>query len=238
MAAERMKRRPIPPKQVTVIRPQDPSPHLDPGPALAWLREADPGLGRLIELIGPFEMRVEKTRSVFHALARSIVYQQLNGKAAGRIFERLCGLFPARAEGFTPKQLLAASAQALRGAGLSGAKSRALRDLALKVEAREIPTLVEAEGLSDEVLIEQLSWVRGIGRWTVEMFLMFRLGRPDILPLDDYGVRKGFARAFRKRKLPSKRELEKRGLKWRPYRSVASWYLWRAAELPGPRLSV
>jgi 3-methyladenine DNA glycosylase/8-oxoguanine DNA glycosylase len=133
-------------------------------------------------------------------------------------------------QGFTPQQLLRTSDEKLRGAGLSQAKLLSLRDLARKTVAGEIPTLAEAHRMDDEAIIERLSEVRGIGRWTAEMLLIFRLGRPDVLPLDDYGVRQGFAVTFKKRELPTRKELEARGERWKPYRSAASWYLWRAAE--------
>lgn len=218
---------------VTLVTAKDAAPHLDPKRAVRALREADPVLGRLIDRVGPYRLEVERAHSVFTALARSIVYQQLHGKAAATIFGRVCALFPNRAAGFTPRDLLGASDEALRGAGLSRNKLLALRDLAEKTRAHQLPTLVEAEVMDDEALVEQLTRIRGIGRWTVEMFLMFRLGRPDILPLDDFGIRKGFARTFGGRAPPSKLTIERRGKKWRPYRTVASWYLWRAAELPG-----
>ncbi|WP_437681472.1 methylated-DNA--[protein]-cysteine S-methyltransferase [Sorangium sp. So ce131] len=204
----------------------------DAGAAVEHVRASDAALARVIDAVGPFAMRLDRTRSLFAALTESIVYQQLTGKAAATIFARLCALFPARAGGGpTPRQILGAPDERLREAGLSRAKLLALRDLAQRAEAGEIPTLDEVQRMDDEAIIEQLTRVRGIGRWTVEMLLMFRLGRPDVLPVDDYGIRKGFAVAFKKRELPSRKDLEKRGARWRPYRTVASWYLWRAVEL-------
>jgi 3-methyladenine DNA glycosylase/8-oxoguanine DNA glycosylase len=135
-------------------------------------------------------------------------------------------LYPRATAGFTPRHILATSAEKLRGCGLSRAKVLAIQDLARRVANAELPTLEEAEALADADLIEQLVKVRGIGRWSAEMFLMFRLGRPDVLPLDDYSLRKAFATAFKRRALPSPQALEKAGEKWRPYRTVASWYLW------------
>ena len=123
-----------------------------------------------------------------------------------------------------------ASDEKLRGAGLSRSKLLSLRDLAKRTEEGAIPSLAELHGMEDQAVIERLTEVRGIGRWTVEMLLMFRLGRPDVLPVDDYGVRKGYMVAFKKRDLPTRSELEKRGRRWTPYRTAASWYLWRAAE--------
>jgi O-6-methylguanine DNA methyltransferase len=203
----------------------------DPRVAVEHLRAVDPGLARLIDTVGPFLMRLDDTPSVFLALAESIVYQQLTGKAAATIFGRVRGLFPRATAGFTEEHILRVSPEKLRGAGLSRAKLLALRDLAARSKGGQLPTLVEIRRMEDEAIVERLTEVRGIGRWTAQMLLMFRLGRPDVLPVDDYGIRKGFALAFRKRELPSREELEKRGARWRPYRSVASWYLWRALEL-------
>jgi methylated-DNA-[protein]-cysteine S-methyltransferase len=208
----------------------------DPIAAVAHLHRADPALARVIDAIGPFRMRVDRTSSLFLALAEAIVYQQLTGKAAATIFARVRALFPHPHQGLTALQIRKASDSKLRGAGLSRGKLLSLRDLAAKTLAGELPSLAEVDRLDDDAIIERLTAVRGIGRWTVEMLLMFRLGRPDILPVDDYGVRKGFAAAFRKRELPTRAELEKRGQLWRPYRSVASWYLWRAAEPAFTRL--
>ena len=185
----------------------------------------------MIDAVGPFRMQLKQTPSVFVALAEAIVYQQLTAKAAGTIYARLCALFPRGEAGPTPEQILRASDEKLRSAGLSRPKLLALRDLARRAKAGEIPTLAEARAMEDAALVERLTEVRGIGRWTVEMLLMFRLGRPDVLPADDYGIRKGFAAAFRKRALPAPRDLEKRAERWRPYRTVASWYLWRVLEL-------
>jgi 3-methyladenine DNA glycosylase/8-oxoguanine DNA glycosylase len=185
----------------------------------------------VIDAVGPFELELRKTASVFVALAEAIVYQQLTGKAAATIFGRVCALFPRGR--LTPEQILSASDRQLRGAGLSRSKVLSLRDLARRTEAGEIPGLARLRRMDDEAIVECLSEVRGIGRWTVEMLLIFRLARPDVLPADDYGVRKGFAAAFKKRELPARADIEKRGARWRPYRTVASWYLWRAAERAG-----
>ncbi|WP_437943881.1 methylated-DNA--[protein]-cysteine S-methyltransferase [Sorangium sp. So ce281] len=203
----------------------------DPGAAVEHLRASDAALARVIDAVGPFAMRIDRTSSLFLALAESIVYQQLTGKAAATIFARVRALFPRAHEGPTPAQLLRASDEKLRGAGLSQAKLLALRDLARKTEDGELPTLAEVHGMEDEAIIERLTQVRGIGRWTVEMLLMFRLGRPDVLPADDYGIRKGFTLAFKRPEPPARADLEKRGARWKPYRTVASWYLWRAVDL-------
>jgi O-6-methylguanine DNA methyltransferase len=198
--------------------------------AVRSLRAADPTLAGLIDGVGACRLSTDATQSVFGALAEAIVYQQLTGKAAATIHGRVCALFPRAKNGFTPKQLLTASGDELRGCGLSRAKTAALLDLAAKTIDGTVPTLDEADRMSDDEIVERLTSVRGIGRWTVEMLLIFRLGRPDVLPVDDYGVRKGYAAAFRKRDLPSRKQLERAGERWKPFRSIASWYLWRAAD--------
>jgi O-6-methylguanine DNA methyltransferase len=205
----------------------------DPSLALAHLRAADAVLARVIDEVGPFGMRLRPAPSVFAALAESIAYQQLNGKAAAAIFARVSALFPRGRP--TAGRLLRISEEKLRGAGLSRSKLLSLRDLAQKAEDGTIPTLAEIQGMADETVIERLSEVRGIGRWTAEMLLMFRLGRPDVLPVDDYGVRKGFAIAYDKQDLPKPKELAAYGERWQPYRTAASWYLWRVAERAAAR---
>lgn len=202
----------------------------DPVAAVAHLRRADPALAQVIDAVGPFRMRLDQTSSLFLALAEAIVYQQLTGKAAATIFARVRALFPRPHEALTALQIRNASEGKLRGAGLSRGKLLSLRDLAARTLAGALPSLAEIHDLDDATIVDRLTEVRGIGRWTVEMLLIFRLGRPDVLPLDDLGVRKGFAAAFRQRELPTRAALDKRGQRWRPFRSVASWYLWRAAE--------
>jgi O-6-methylguanine DNA methyltransferase len=204
----------------------------DPAVAVEHLRASDEAMARLIDAVGPFRMRLKRTPSIFVALAEAIVYQQLTGKAAATIYARVCTLFPRAHEGPTPEKILRVSEAKLRSAGLSGSKLLSLKDLARKSVDGEIPTLAEVHAMEDEAIVERLTRVRGIGRWTVEMLLMSRLGRADVLPVDDYGVRKGYSIAFRKRSLPAPKELAKRGAKWKPYRTVASWYLWRAADPP------
>jgi DNA-3-methyladenine glycosylase II len=204
----------------------------DPKKAVRHLKAADPALGVIIASIGPFAMELKSSRSLFGALAEAIVYQQLSNKAAATIYGRVEALFPRAKDGFAPGHILEASDEALRGCGLSRAKVLAVQDLAHRVQSGELPTLDEAHALADAELIDRLVAVRGIGRWSAEMFLMFRLGRPDVLPLDDYSLRKAYMKAFRKRALPSSQALEKHGERWRPYRTVASWYLWRTLELP------
>jgi DNA-3-methyladenine glycosylase II len=165
----------------------------------------------------------------FDALAESIAYQQLSGKAAATIFGRVRALYPKR-KWLDPEQLLATPDETLRAAGLSRAKTAALKDLAAKTIDGTVPAGRALIRMSDDEIIMRLTAVHGIGRWTVEMLLLFDLGRPDVWPVDDYGVRKGFAKTFGRRKLPTPKQLMKFGEKWRPYRSVAAWYFWRALD--------
>jgi DNA-3-methyladenine glycosylase II len=202
----------------------------DPDLACRHLSGVDPQLGTLMARVGEFTLRPEPAQSLFSALMRSIVYQQLTGKAAATILGRairVCGprRFP------TPRQLLAVPPDRLREAGLSAAKTAALRDLAEKTLEGTVPSLARIRRMQDEEIVERLTAVRGIGRWTVEMLLMFRLGRPDVFPVTDLGVRKGFGMVFRRGRLPDTPTMLRRGERWKPYRSVASWYLWRALEL-------
>ena len=168
---------------------------------------------------------------LFDALAESIAYQQLSGKAAATIFGRVRALFPQK-KWLDPEQLLATPDETLRAAGLSRAKTAALKDLAAKTIDGTVPSGRALLRMSDDEIIARLTAVRGIGRWTVEMLLLFDLGRPDVWPVDDYGVRKGFAKTFGRRKLPTPKQLVKIGEKWRPYRSFAAWYFWRALDEP------
>ncbi len=199
--------------------------------ATRHLRRADPALSRIMDQAGSFRLHMRRSSSVFAALAEAIVHQQLSGKAAVSIHARLRALFPRAHEDLRPRDILAASYRKLRSAGLSHSKVLSLQDLAQRAAAGTIPTLEQLEMMDDEAIIDSLVAVRGIGRWTVEMLLIFRLGRPDILPLDDYGIRKGYAITFRKRALPDRTQLAGHGDRWKPYRTVASWYLWRALEL-------
>jgi DNA-3-methyladenine glycosylase II len=167
----------------------------------------------------------------FDSLAESIAYQQLNGKAAATIFGRVRALYPRR-KWFSPQLVLATPDETFRSAGLSRSKTAAIKDLAAKTLEGIVPSFAVLQGMTDEEIIARLTAVRGIGRWTVEMLLLFDLGRLDVWPVDDYGVRKGYAKTFRKRQVPKPKELLAIGEKWRPYRSVAAWYFWRALELP------
>jgi 3-methyladenine DNA glycosylase/8-oxoguanine DNA glycosylase len=201
----------------------------DPQIAAEHLRAGDAVLGRVIDDVGPFRLERDRRPNIFAALAEAIVYQQLTGKAAATIYGRLCALFPDVSEAPTAAQILGATDEQLRSVGLSRSKAASLRDLAQRFAGGEIPTLAEIRGMEDEAIIERLTRIRGIGRWTAEMLLIFHLGRPDVLPVDDYGVRKGFAIAY-DRELPSPKELSAYGARWSPYRTVASWYLWRVVE--------
>jgi DNA-3-methyladenine glycosylase II len=235
------------PRTISAPRP----PRYDSDQAVAELSAADPKLAKLIERAGPFTMRISSTQSPFEALVESIVYQQLHGKAAATIHKRLIASFgePGPAGELVPhptaQHILDAPNQQLRAAGLSANKLLAIRDLAAKTLDGTVPTLAQVRRMSDDAIIEHLIQVRGIGKWTVEMFLIFRLGRPDVLPTSDYGVRKGFALTFGKLKpadkvtpaeLPKPEVMEKRAERWRPWRSIASWYLWRACDLANGKL--
>lgn len=197
----------------------------EPAAACAALAAADPVMARLIAA-RPFTLEQRMAGDSFPGLLRAIVYQQLSGKAAATIHGRvlaLCG------DGAGPADYLALSAAQLRGAGLSANKCAAVRDLAAKSLDGTVPGIRRLRRLTDAEIIERLVQVRGVGRWTVEMLLIFRLGRPDVLPVDDLGVRKGYAAAYHA-PLPKPKQLTAAGAAWAPYRSVASWYLWRASE--------
>lgn len=184
---------------------------------------------RLIEEIGPFSLKPNVRRSPFESLARAIAYQQLHDKAAESILERFIALFPGRRFP-RPEDLLAMKVSAIRNAGFSRPKIMALRDLAQKTLDGTIPTNHMMKQFDDEAIIHRLVEVRGIGRWTAEMLLIFQLGRPDILPVDDFGVRNGFRIAYRRRSMPTPKQVLQYGERWRPFRTAASWYLWRAAD--------
>ncbi|HUG12725.1 MAG TPA: hypothetical protein VMM36_17045 [Opitutaceae bacterium] len=203
-------------------------PSLNLRAAVRHLKAADPVLAEIIKRIGPCRWELRPTASLFESLLQSIIYQQLHAKAASNIHNRVLALMP---DGMAdPTALLALSDEALRAAGLSRAKLAAIRDLAAKVTEGVVPSVEEAHALTDDELIERLTAVRGIGPWTVHMLLIFRLGRPDVLPTGDFAVRKAFQVEWRKRKAPKPETLEKHARAWRPWRSVASWYLWRSLD--------
>ncbi len=200
--------------------------------AIEHISKNDARLARLISKCVEFQLDIELAQSPYEALLEAIVYQSISGKAAATIFARIEAL---GANGCcpTPQEILRIRKSVLRKAGLSFAKIEAAKDLAQKTIEGIVPTLADAEKMSDEELVERLDSVRGIGAWTVEMFLIFRLGRPDVLPIHDYGVQKGFALTYAKKQIPKPHELAKFGERWRPYRTVASWYMWRAVQLAG-----
>lgn len=197
---------------------------------LAYLRRRDRKLGRWIDRIGPLDVYGAWRRPFdpTDALARAILYQQLSGKAAATIVGRVEAAIGAKK--LHADTLARIDDPGLRACGVSGNKALALRDLAARSAAGEVPTLREMAGLSDDAIVERLTAVRGIGRWTVEMMLMFKLGRPDVLPVDDLGIRKGAQRLDRLEEMPKPRELAARGEAWGPYRSLAAFHLWRIAD--------
>src|SRR6266487_2551673 len=195
------------------------------------LAATDPRLAALIARSLRYYIKPAPLIRPFDALAESIAYQQLSGKAAATIFGRVRALYP-RQKYLDPKKILATPDDSFRAAGLSRSKIAALKDLAAKTIGGTVPSARAITRMSDEEIIVRLTEVRGIGRWTVEMLLLFDLGRPDVWPVDDYGVRKGFAKIFGRRKLPTPKQLVKIGEKWRPYRSIAAWYFWRALDVP------
>ena len=199
---------------------------------MAALREADPLLRRLIDGYEPFAFRRTERRP-FDALLQAIVYQQLSGRAASAIYGRVAALFDGGRP--TPRALAALTAEQLRGAGLSRAKVRAVHDLAAKTRSGVVPGPRQVRALSDEEVIERVVQVRGIGRWTGEM-LLIQLGRPDVLPATDLGIRRGFARMRGLDELPEPAAILEYGERWRPWRSIASLYLWRAADLSAGEL--
>src|SRR5438552_3556485 len=205
---------------------------IDLAAAVKCLAERDERLKRLIDETPTFRLEIEETRSPYEALLESIAYQSISGKAAATIFGRIKAL-GGNGRAPTPAEMLKLRTSVLRKAGLSGAKILAMKDLARKTLAGVVPTLEQAHKMSDEALVERLVSVRGIGVWSVEMFLIFRLGRPDVLPIHDLGVRKGWSITYGKRRMPKPKELLAFGERWRPYRTVASWYMCRPFDRAG-----
>jgi DNA-3-methyladenine glycosylase II len=199
--------------------------------AVRHLKRVDPTMRRLIERVGPCRLALRVEGHDFDHLARAIVYQQLAGKAAAAIHARLLGLYGDRPP--TPAELLATRAPRLRRAGLSRQKLTYLKDLARHVQSGALPAGGFAD-LADEAIIEALTEVKGIGVWTAQMFLMFRLGRPDVLPVLDFGIRNAIRLAYGLRKMPKAAQLERIAAPWRPYRTVACWYLWRSLDVKTP----
>ena len=208
--------------------------------AIEHLSQADKILGRLIKKVGPCNLGAEDEQSnlrhgPFAALVKAVVHQQLNGKAASAILKRVLALYPKRSFP-TPADLLRTSEEELRAAGLSRSKVAAIRDIAAHTVSGLVPTAKAIAAMADHEILEKLTAIRGVGPWTVEMLLIFKLRRPDVLPATDYGVRKGFALIYRWKELPTPAELLAYGDTWRPYRSIAAWYLWRSLDLPEEKL--
>lgn len=200
--------------------------------AVTHLKKVDPVMAGLIDTVGTCRLTLRDQGSHFDAIARAIVFQQLSGKAAGTIHGRFEGLYGGRSP--LPHELVATADDHLRGVGLSRGKTAYLKDLAVRVVSGELP-VETLHGLSDVEVIEALTRVKGIGHWTAQMFLMFRLGRLDVLPDLDLGIQKGIQRAYGLRKLPLPERVKKIGAKWAPFRTIASWYLWRLLDAPAPR---
>jgi len=196
--------------------------------AVRHLSKVDPVMRALIRRVGPCGLEV-RNHSPFETLVRAIAHQQIHGRAAQAILGRFIALFPGRRFP-TPADIAAVPARKMRRAGFSRGKIRAIKHIARRARAGFVPTRAACHRLSDEEIIERLTELHGVGQWTVEMLLLFTLGRPDVLPVDDFGVREGFKVAYGRRKQPTPKQLRRYGERWRPYRSVAAWYLWRAVE--------
>jgi len=198
--------------------------------ALRHLRRVDPVMAQLIRRAGPYAVKAERGAGAYEALVQAVAHQQLTGKAARTILGRFYALY-----GIDccpePARLAETPEAALRGCGFSRAKTAALKDIAARTLDGTIPSRRALARMKNEAIITRLVEARGVGRWTVEMFLMFTLGRPDVLPVDDYGIRLGYKIAYGKRQLPKPKVLAKIGERWAPYRTTASWYLWRAVDL-------
>jgi DNA-3-methyladenine glycosylase II len=204
--------------------------------AMSHLSSKDEKLAELILATAKFEKDLDAAQSPYEALMEAIAYQSISGKAAATIFGRVKAL-GSNGRPPTPEQMLKLKTPTLRKAGLSNAKVLAMKDLAAKTISGVVPTREQAEKISDAELVERLVSVRGIGAWTVEMFLIFNLGRPDVLPIHDLGVRKGWSVTYGKKHMPRPQELLKFGELWRPYRTIASWYMWRAFERAGYKIT-
>jgi len=200
-----------------------------PSPETTHLCRVDPVMKGLISLVGPYALPPPPKRCPFEALVRAIAYQQLHAKAAECILARFIALCPGHRFP-KPADVLALAPENIREAGFSRAKIAALRDLAAKAIDGTLPAAAVIQRLDDDAIVDRLVAVRGIGRWTVEMLLIFQLGRPDVLPVDDFGVRNGFRIAYKRPVMPTPQELLRYGERWRPYRTAAAWYLWRAVD--------
>ncbi len=199
--------------------------------AIRHISTVDTKLAEVIKRVGPCDLKPRRL-DPFRSLVSAVVYQQLSGKAAATILGRVVALYPGK-KFPTPEDLMATSVPTLRAAGLSNAKAAYVRNIAEATLGGTIAPLKQCDKLSDEELIERFTGIKGVGRWTVEMFLIFNLGRQDVLPVHDLGVRKGFQIAYGKRKMPEPKKLAKLGEKWLPHRTTAAWYLWRATDMVG-----
>ena len=197
--------------------------------AVEKLAKTDKVLGHLIKSIGRIHFKAQKNLSPYQALVESVIYQQLTGKAAETILGRVKALYPKKSFP-DPEGLLKTTDKKLRAAGLSRAKTAYLKDIAAKTISGIVPTSRSISKMEDAEILERLTTIHGVGTWTVEMLLIFKLGRPDILPVTDYGIQKGFAHTFKRKNLPTPKELFEQGKKWRPYRTIAALYLWRATD--------
>jgi DNA-3-methyladenine glycosylase II len=200
--------------------------------ALRHISKVDPVMRRVIRRVGECRLAPQMKRSPFESLVRAIAHQQLHGTAAERILGRFIELFPGRKKFPSPEDLAHLPEGALRSVGFSNAKAAAIHDIAEKTLSGIVPTARQIRQLPDDEIIERLTTIRGVGRWTVEMLLIFQLGRPDVLPADDFGVRNGFRIAFNLPETPKPKEVLAHGEKWAPFRTTAAWYLWRAADQP------
>ena len=200
---------------------------MDYSDAIAHLKQADPILAEAIERVGSCHLdEVQQSGDLLHCMSRAILSQQLSGKAAAAIHQRFCQLYPSSP---TPETILATSDEVLRSAGISRAKVAYIKDLAQKI-SDGLPTLRELEALDDAAIVQALTQVKGVGRWTVQMLLIFRLHRWDVLPVDDLGIRAGIRRLYALPELPTRPQVEQMGQCWKPYRTIAAWYLWRSLE--------
>ena len=206
---------------------------MDSAKAIRHLKKADPDLAKVIRRIGPFGLKPDKSRTIYASLVRSIVYQQLTGKVAAIIFGRFLELFPGR-KFPKPERVLRKPFGQLRGVGLSNQKANYIRNIAQAAKDSIVPDSRQANRMSDDELVERLTSIKGVGRWTVEMLLIFRLGRPDVLPATDYGVQKGFALVKRLAEHPKPKEILAAGECWAPHRTTAAWYLWRTTDTATP----
>lgn len=198
--------------------------------AIAHLTSVDPVMAGIISRAGPCELKPDPRRSPYQSLIQAVAHQQLNGKAAQTILDRFLKLFPRRRFP-SPEDVDAMDPLKIQACGFSRAKTSYIKDITRKTLDGVVPKRAAIEKLEDEAIIECLTQVKGIGRWSAEMFLMFGLARPDVLPVHDFGVRRGYFIAYRKRSMPTPSQLEQFGTRWRPHRSVAAWYLWRAADM-------